>query len=173
MVLSYDYAKRKRRRQRTNAPPSRVISIAMAVRQWNTERITQWRRSRAFIKATKLCHRVTTCSILPRRPPGTQSTQRWATCPPPLLAISMAVVMRQYDTAHIARWRRFVAFIKATKRHHRTSTHSDSVNRSSQCCHFRDISSSNRWKRARVALITIGVWHINLTGRTWRMEWNT
>jgi hypothetical protein len=34
----------------------------------------------------------------------------------------MAVVMRQYDTARIARWRR-----------HRTSTRSDSVNRSSQC----------------------------------------
>jgi hypothetical protein len=89
-----------------------------------------------------------------------------------LLAISMAIAMRRCYTPRIAWWRRSRAFIKATKRHHRTSTRSDSVNRSSQCCYFSDISSSNCWKRARVALITIGVWHINLTGRTWQMEWN-
>jgi hypothetical protein len=145
----------------------------MAVRQWNTERISWWRRSRAFIKATKLRHRATTRSVLPRQPPRTQSTQRWATCPPPLLAILMAVVVGRCYNPRIARWSRFVAFIKATKRHHRTSTRSDSFNRSSQCCYFRDISSSNRWKRAQVALITIGVWHIKLTGRTWQRWWNT
>jgi len=44
---------------------------------------------------------------------------------PTLLAVSMAIVMRQYYTARIARWRRFVAFIKATKRRHRASTRSD------------------------------------------------
>ena len=44
---------------------------------------------------------------------------------PTLLAISMAITMRRYFTARIARWRRFVAFIKATKRHHRASTCSD------------------------------------------------
>ena len=54
------------------------------------------------------------------------------------MAVSMAIAMRQYYTARITRWRRFVAFIKATKRHHRTSTRSDSVNRSSQCCYFSD-----------------------------------
>jgi len=47
---------------------------------------------------------------------------------PTLLAISMAVAMWQYYTAHITQWRRFVAFTKATKRHHRVSTHSDSIN---------------------------------------------
>ena len=44
---------------------------------------------------------------------------------PTLLAISMAVVMRRYKTACIARWRRIVAFTKATKRHHRASTRFD------------------------------------------------
>jgi hypothetical protein len=44
---------------------------------------------------------------------------------PTLLAVLMAIVMRRYYTACITRWRRFVAFIKATKRHHRTSTRSD------------------------------------------------
>ena len=47
---------------------------------------------------------------------------------PTLLAILMAVAMRRYDTECIARWRRFVAFIKATKRHHWVSTRSDSIN---------------------------------------------
>ena len=106
--------------------------------------------------------------LAPYRPGSRQGDNHYEHVPT-LLAISMAMCY----TPRIARWRRFVAFIKATKRHHRTSTRSDSVNRSSQCCYFRDISSSNRWKRARVAIITIGVWDINLTGRTWWMEWNT
>ena len=144
MVLSYDYSNRNRRRRRINAPPSRAILIAMAVRRWNTERIARWRRSRAFIKATKLRHRATTRSVLPRQPPGTQSTQRWATCPPPLLAILMAVVMRRCYTPRIARWRRFVAFIKATKRHHRASTHSDSI---------KVVSAISSWKRAPVDML--------------------
>jgi hypothetical protein len=143
IVLSYDYSNRNRRRRRTNAPSSRAISMAMSVHRCNTERITQCQGDNHYEHV------------------------------PTLLAISIAIAMQRCYTPHIAQWRRFVAFIKATKRHHRTSTRSDSVNWSSQCCYFRDISSSNRWKRARVALITIGVWHINLTGRTWQMEWNT
>jgi hypothetical protein len=47
---------------------------------------------------------------------------------PTLLAILMAVAVRQYYTARIARWRRFMAFIKGTKRHHRASTCSGSIN---------------------------------------------
>ena len=37
----------------------------------------------------------------------------------------LAVLMRQYYTVRISQWRRFVAFIKATKSHHRVSTLSD------------------------------------------------
>jgi len=48
---------------------------------------------------------------------------------PYLLAFLMAIAMRWYYTAHIAGWWRFVAFIKATKRHHRASTRSDITNR--------------------------------------------
>jgi hypothetical protein len=44
---------------------------------------------------------------------------------PTLLAVSISIVMRRYYTAHIARWRRFMAFIKATKRRHRASTYSN------------------------------------------------
>ncbi len=49
---------------------------------------------------------------------------------PTLLAVLMAIAMRRYYTKRIAQWRRFVAFIKATKRHYRASTRSDSVFRS-------------------------------------------
>ena len=42
---------------------------------------------------------------------------------PTLLAISIAVVVRRYYTVHhIAQWRRFMAFLKATKCHHWAST---------------------------------------------------
>jgi len=44
---------------------------------------------------------------------------------PTLLVILMAIAMRRYYAARIAQWRRFVAFINATKCHHRVSTHSD------------------------------------------------
>jgi hypothetical protein len=44
---------------------------------------------------------------------------------PTLLAVLMAIAMRPYYTPRIARWRRFVAFIKATTRHHRAITHSN------------------------------------------------
>ncbi len=43
---------------------------------------------------------------------------------PTLLVILMAIAMQRYYTTRIARWRRFRAFIKATKRHHRASTRS-------------------------------------------------
>ena len=42
-----------------------------------------------------------------------------------LPTILMAITVRRYYTACIARWRRFVAFIKATKRRHRASACSD------------------------------------------------
>ena len=72
MVLSYDYSNRNRWQRRTNAPPSLTISIAMAVCWCDTACISQWRRSRALIKATKRRHRVTNRSVLPRWPPGRQ-----------------------------------------------------------------------------------------------------
>jgi hypothetical protein len=52
---------------------------------------------------------------------------------PTLLAISMAITMRRYYTAHIKRWRRFMVFLKATKRRHWASNHSDS-NSINQTC---------------------------------------
>ena len=72
----------------------------------------------AFIKATKRRHRTTTCSVLPRRLPWRQkkTTIQYVST---LLTITMVVSVRRYNTAHIARWGRSMAFIKATKRRHR------------------------------------------------------
>jgi hypothetical protein len=55
---------------------------------------------------------------------------------PTLLAVSMAIAMCQYYTARIAQWRRLVAFIKATKRHHWTSTRSEIIKGTLQCHKF-------------------------------------
>ena len=96
----------------------------------NTASIPQWRRSRAFIKATKRHHWATTCSVSPRRPPGWQKTkQQCNVCMSTLLTILMAVAVRRYYTAHSAQWGRSIAFIKANKRHHRASTRSDIIKR--------------------------------------------
>jgi len=128
MVLSYDYSNRNRRRRRTNAPPSWAISMAMAVRRCHTERITRCSMTRASSEATGCRHWATTCSVLPRRLPGRQQTKQRYNMYLTLLAILMAVVaMRWYYTAHITRWRRFVAFIKTTKCHHWASTRSDII----------------------------------------------
>jgi hypothetical protein len=80
--------------------------------------------------------------LAPYCPGGRQGDNHYEHVPT-LMAILMPIAMRRCYTPRIAQWRRFVAFIKVTKRHHRTSTRSDSVNRSSQCCYFRDISSSS------------------------------
>jgi len=44
---------------------------------------------------------------------------------PTLLAVLMAIAMWGYYIACIARWRRFVVFIKTTKHHHWMSARSD------------------------------------------------
>ena len=46
---------------------------------------------------------------------------------PTLLAVSMAIAMWRYYTARIARWRRFVALIKANICRHRVSTCSNNT----------------------------------------------
>jgi hypothetical protein len=47
---------------------------------------------------------------------------------PALMAVLMAIAMRQYYTARIAQWRRFLAFFEATIRHHPMITRCNSIN---------------------------------------------
>ena len=134
----------------TKTPRHPAISINTAVRRCNTKRITQCSMPRATPEATGCCHRATTHSALPWRPPGRQSTinKTMMQNTPPLLAIFMAVAVCRYYTVHIAWWRRFMAFIKATRRRHWTSTCSNITQ--SDPWFWGYISSSNQHKRARV-----------------------
>ena len=84
---------------------------------------------------------------------------------PTLLAISMAMAVRLYYTVCITRWRRFMAFLKATK----VSTYSDNINRmpTPNFCGilYRQIIEKGLKLTFR-PLITIGVWHMKLMRST-------
>jgi hypothetical protein len=93
-----------------NAPQLRPISKALRMRRSNTDGIAQCSMSRATLEATGCRHRVTTCSVLPQRPPGQQANKQQSTNDSKKVAESMAMAMRRYVTAHIAQWKRFRAF---------------------------------------------------------------
>ena len=76
---------------------------------------------------------------------------------PSFLAVSMAIAMLRYYTARIARWRRFVAFIKSTKRHHQASTCSDITNRTRQCWLILTFHCEKGLQLTCWSLIKIGV----------------
>ena len=87
---------------------------------------------------------------------------------PTLLAVSMAIEMRRYYISRINRWRWFVAFIKATKHHHRMSTCSDSINQTRQRRLFQTFHREKELQWTCWPLITIGVWQIKLTRSTYQ-----
>jgi hypothetical protein len=90
-----------------------------------------------------------------------------------LLTISMAIGVRRYYTARIARWRRFVDFINATKRRHWASTRSDVIKGTHQLRLFRTFHSEKKKQLTCWPLITIGVWQIKLTRSTLLFFHNT
>ena len=166
MVLSYDHSSQNRWRWRTNVSPSRAISMAMAVRRCDTERIARCSMTRASPEATERRHRATTCSVSPRRPPGRQSKHRLCKNVLILLAVLMAIALRRYYTARIAQWRRFMAFMEATTHRHQASTRSDIIKGT---CQLRLFWTFHREKGLELTcwpLITIGVWHIKLMRST-------
>ncbi len=103
--------------------------MAMAVRRSNTDGIAQWGMSRATPEATGNHHWATTCYVLPQRPPGQQANKQQSTNTPKKVSVLMAMAMRWYVTAWIARWRRSRASLEATGRHHWVSIMSDNINR--------------------------------------------
>jgi hypothetical protein len=76
--------------------------MAMAVRRSNTDGIAQCSMSRATLEVTGRRHRVTSCSVLPQRPPGQQATKQQLTNTPKKLAVLMAAAVRRYNTPRIA-----------------------------------------------------------------------
>jgi len=176
MVLSYDYAKRKRLRWRTNAPPSQAILMTMR-RRWSDKcGIAQCSMPRATLEATGCRHRATTHSISPWRPPGQQQTiQR----------------CNMYPLWWLFQW---------PSRCGGNIPHA-SPDGGGRGLSYKPLNTAIGWAHAPIASIGhrnaaiwldvwgawcwgwrdmgwqgniyIGLWHINLTGRTWRMEWNT
>ena len=128
MVLGYDYSNQKRRWWQTNAPHPPAVSMATVVRRSNTDGIAQCGMSRATPEATGRRHRVTTCSVLPQRPPGQQANKQQSTNTPRKQAVLMAMAMRRYVTAHIAQWRRSRASLEATGCRHWASIMSNNIN---------------------------------------------
>jgi len=86
-------------------------------------------------------------------PAATRATANGTTMQnePTLLVITMVMAMRWYYTARINQWRRFVAFIIATKRRHRVSSRSDVIKPDTPTPVDSYISS---YKRARVDMLT-------------------
>jgi hypothetical protein len=83
--------------------------MATAVHRSNTDSIAQCGMSRATPEATVCRHWATTCSVLPQRLPGQQANKQQSTNAPKKVAELMAMAIRRYGTAHIARWRRLRA----------------------------------------------------------------
>ena len=149
IVLSYDYSNWNRRQQWTNAPPSWVFrwlwQCAGAIRSASPD--AAWPGlPRKPLDATigQL--------LAPYCPSGSQGDNQLnydATCTH-MLAVLMAIAMWGYYIACIARWRRFVVFIKTTKCHHWTSACSDITQSDMPTPVVSDISS---WKRAPVDML--------------------
>ena len=173
MVLGYDYSSWNRRRRQTNLPPSRAILMAMAVRRCNMEPIDQCSMTRASHKATGRRHRATTRSVSPRRPPGQQSTQqKWNMYPlcwlfrwPSRCGGTIPRIWPDGGGSWLSLKPPNAAIGRALT--------PIGINRTCLPLFQGYISSSNRWKRARVALITIGMWHINLMRSTYIICQNT
>ncbi len=85
-------------------------------------------------------------------PPAARATINTTTMQhvPTLMAVLMAIAMRRYYTTCIARWSRFLAFIKATKHHHQASTCSN-ITQSDMTTPV--VSGISSWKRAPVDML--------------------
>ncbi len=106
--------------------------------------------SRDTLEATGRRHRVTTCSVLPQRPPGQQANIQQSTNTPRKQSVLMAMVMRRYVTTQIAQWRRSRASIEATGRRHWESIMFDNINRTWLRRFFWCFHHQNHRKRSRV-----------------------
>jgi len=128
MVLSYDYSNRNSRRWRTNAPPSRAVLMAMAVCRCGTKGVHRPMKHDQGFTGSHWMPPLVDYSLR-IAPAATRATANETTMQnvPTLLAVSVVIAMRRYYTARIDRWRRFVAFIKATEPRHRASSRSDII----------------------------------------------
>ncbi len=147
MVFGYDYCRWQNQQWRTNTPHPPAVSMATVECRSDTDGIAQCGMSRATPEATGCWHQATTHSVLPQQPPGQQANKQQSTNTPKKLAVSMAMAMHRYITAHIAQGRRFRALLDATKCCHRASIAAYSCNRSRICRFFMSFFIVNSYKK--------------------------
>ena len=109
-----------------DAPCLLAVLMATTVHQSNKDSMAQCNMFRATPEATGCRHWATTRSVSPQRPPGQQANKQQSTNTPAKMAVSVAIAMRRYNTAHISQWRRSRASLEATRCHHQASTCSNS-----------------------------------------------
>ncbi len=169
MVLGYIYSKQKWQWRQMIAPHLPAVLMAMVVRRSNTDGITWCSMSRATPEATGCQHRATTCLVLPQWSPGQQAYKQQSTNTPAKLAILMAIAMRRYLAARIARWRRSRASLEAIGRHHWASIMPDNIMGSWLRPFSSDVfivKTVGKGHRSTLrTLFLIGVWHIKLKRR--------
>ncbi len=147
MLFSYGYCQWQNWRWQTNAPRPPAVLMATAVRRSDVDGIAWCGMSRATPEATGRCHRATTCYVLPQRLPGQQANKQQSTNTPKKVAVLMAMAMRRYVTARIARWRRSRASLEATGCRHWASIMSDNINRTWLRWFFLMFSSSKPYEK--------------------------
>ncbi len=128
MVFGYGYCGWQNQQWQTNAPCPPAVLMATAVCRSNTDGITRCSMPRATPEATGRWHWATTSSVLPQRPPEQQANKQQSTNTPKKVAMLMAAAVRQYNTRHIAQWRRSRALLEATGCRHWASIMSDNIN---------------------------------------------
>ncbi len=149
----------------------------MRMRWSNAHGIAWFRKSRATLDAPRRWHWATTSSVSPQQPPGKQKNKQQSTNDSKKVAESMAMAMRRYITAHIAWWRRFRAYLNATKRHHRASIVADNDKWDIPMHWFCSILEVNVAGDGGISTwqgeSSMGVSYIKLTRRTLPMSLNT
>ncbi len=134
---------------------------ALQMRWSNTDGIARCNVSRATTKVTGCWHWVTTCSVLPQRPPGQHAYKQQSTNTRVKMAILMAMAIRQYVTTCIAQWRRSRASIEATGRRHWASIMPDNIVRTWLRWFFFDVfivktvGKGHRWTLRTLFIIGV------------------
>ena len=138
-----------RRQWQKNTPSLLAISVGMPMRLSYASGIAWCSMSRAILEASGCRHWATNRSVSPRWLPGRQANKRGWKNIPTLLAVSMAMALRQYVTVHITQWRGSRASLKATGCHHWASTHFGNI-KGTYLPIFWCFSLSTWWKRLQI-----------------------
>ncbi len=174
MLFSFGYGQWHNYQWHQNAPPSQPVSKALRMRRSDTDGIAQCGMSRATLEATGCCHRATTCSVLPQWPPEQQANIQQSTNTPKKVAMLMAAVVCQYNTACITQWRRSRALLEVTGCCHRVSNMSNNINRTWLRCFFFDVFIVKTVGKGHGSMLSllflIEVWHIKRKRRAW-LRW--